>query len=147
MAEGPACVRRAGGARAAGGGGVGMSVLTTDTLGRRGAGNVSRASSRDFCEQLTRAQARNFYFGLKLLPEPKRSAMFTLYAYMRLVDDIADDDDGKSVEQRVRDLDDWRARTHAVLAPQPQQEVIDSHPLWPAFADIARRTALPAQRF
>ena len=47
------------------------------------------ANSRAFCEQLTRRAARNFYYGLKLLPEPKRSAMFALYAYMRLVDDIA----------------------------------------------------------
>lgn len=103
--------------------------------------------SRAYCARLTREAAKNFYYGLKLLPEPKRSAMFALYAYMRLVDDIADDDDGKSVEQRVRDLDDWRARTHAVLAAQPQQDAIDSHPLWPAFADIARRYDLPAQLF
>ena len=32
--------------------------------------------SRAYCEQLTRAKARNFYYGMKLLPEPKRSAMF-----------------------------------------------------------------------
>ena len=56
------------------------------------------ARSQNYCEQLTRAQARNFYYGLKLLPEPKRSAMFALYAYMRLVDDIADDEDGRSVQ-------------------------------------------------
>ena len=36
--------------------------------------------SHDYCEQFTRLQARNFYYGLKLLPEPKRSAMFALYA-------------------------------------------------------------------
>ena len=72
--------------------------------------------SRAYCARLTREAAKNFYYGLKLLPEPKRSAMFALYAYMRLVDDIADDDDGKSIEQRVRDLDDWRVRTHPIGA-------------------------------
>src|SRR5881397_2192295 len=59
------------------------------------------AASRDYCRRITRRAAKNFYYGLKLLPEPKRSAMFALYAYMRLIDDIADDDDAHSVEQRV----------------------------------------------
>src|SRR3954471_11385569 len=72
--------------------------------------------SREYCARLTREAAKNFYYGLKLLPAEKRSAMFALYAYMRLVDDIADDDDGRSVEQRTHDLDEWRMRTHAVLA-------------------------------
>ena len=40
--------------------------------------NPSLAESRAYCEYLTRTQARNFYYGLKLLPESKRSAMFAL---------------------------------------------------------------------
>ena len=52
------------------------ATLTVDT---------TLARSRAYCRQLTKAQAKNFYYGLKLLPEPKRSAMFALYAYMRLV--------------------------------------------------------------
>src|SRR6185312_9750145 len=75
----------------------------------------SLAESRAYCEYLTRTQARNFYYGLKLLPEPKRSAMFALYAYMRLVDDIADLEDGRTVEQRMSDLDGWRDQTRTVL--------------------------------
>ena len=62
-----------------------MSLLFTDA-----AAASLLARSRHYCEQLTRTQAKNFYYGLKLLPEPKRSAMFTLYAYMRLVDDVYD---------------------------------------------------------
>lgn len=101
--------------------------------------------SRAFCENLTRTQARNFYYGLKLLPEPKRSAMFALYAYMRLVDDIADDEDGRTVEQRVADLDAWRQRTHEVLAGN--SSVIATHPLWPALADLVQRHQVPAHVF
>ncbi len=43
------------------------------------------------CRDLTRARARNFYHGLKLLPEPRRSALYAVYAWMRVADDIADD--------------------------------------------------------
>ena len=80
--------------------------------------------SRQYCARLTREAAKNFYYGLKLLPEPKRSAMFALYAYMRLVDDIADEEDGRSVEQRRHDLDEWRDRTHAVLSAQSNAQSI-----------------------
>ena len=53
--------------------------------------------SRAFCREITKREAKNFYYGLKLLPEPKRTAMYALYAYMRLVDDIADDDVPRTV--------------------------------------------------
>jgi phytoene synthase len=105
---------------------------------------LALARSRSYCEQLTRAQARNFYYGLKLLPEPKRSAMFALYAYMRLVDDIADDEDGRSVDQRLADLESWRLQTHAVLNGHLPDT---THDLWPAFADMVWRNQLPASNF
>ncbi|MDB5305075.1 MAG: farnesyl-diphosphate farnesyltransferase [Phycisphaerales bacterium] len=100
--------------------------------------------SRAFCEQLTRAKARNFYYGLKLLPEPKRSAMFALYAYMRLVDDIADEEDGRSVAQRLGDLEAWRLQTHSVLDGQLPET---PHEVWPAFANMVWRHKLPARLF
>jgi phytoene synthase len=101
------------------------------------------AESKRYCARLTREAAKNFYYGLKLLPEPKRSAMFALYAYMRHVDDIADDDDGKSIEQRKQNLDAWRQRTHAMLS-SPAGAPVDSHLLWPAFSDVARRYNITA---
>src|SRR5690242_21944043 len=73
--------------------------------------SLALGHSRAYCERLTKAKARNFYYGLKLLPEPKRSAMFALYAYMRLVDDIADEDDGRTIQQRLDDLEAWRRQT------------------------------------
>ena len=68
-------------------------------------GRPSLAGAARIASISTRTQARNFYYGLKLLPEPKRSAMFALYAYMRLVDDIADQEDGRTIQQRMGDLD------------------------------------------
>src|SRR5882724_7096884 len=91
--------------------------------------SLALGHSRAYCEQLTKAKAKNFYYGLKLLPEPKRSAMFALYAYMRLVDDIADEEDGRSTAQRLDDLESWRRQTHASLAG----EGVGDHAIWPAF--------------
>ncbi|MFE2045224.1 presqualene diphosphate synthase HpnD [Streptomyces sp. NPDC059477] len=43
-----------------------------------------------YCETVTGQQARNFAYGIRLLPTPKRRAMSALYAFSRRVDDIGD---------------------------------------------------------
>jgi 15-cis-phytoene synthase len=42
------------------------------------------------CERITRSRARNFYYGIVLLPPRKRLAMCALYAMARRIDDIGD---------------------------------------------------------
>ena len=104
------------------------------------------ADSYDYCRKLTRSAAKNFYYGLRLLPEPKRSAMFALYAYMRMVDDIADNEDnGRTVGQRIADLEEWRTRTHACLGGANMDGAEGR--LWPAFAHVVRRYGIPARVF
>lgn len=49
---------------------------------------IDRAYER--CEQITRRAAANFYYGIRLLPRPKRQAMSAVYAFARRVDDIVD---------------------------------------------------------
>lgn len=117
-------------------------VMTTDISS---ASTVSLQASRQYCRQITKQQARNFYYGLALLAEPKKSALFALYAWMRRVDDLADDEDGRTPGQRQGDLDRFQTATHAVFAGN----VPDEQPgeLWPAFADMVRTYELPADIF
>jgi phytoene synthase len=42
------------------------------------------------CEQITRQQARNFAYGIALLPAAKRQALSAVYAVARRIDDIGD---------------------------------------------------------
>jgi phytoene synthase len=42
------------------------------------------------CEQITWEQARNFAYGIRLLPPAKRRALAAVYAYARRIDDIGD---------------------------------------------------------
>ena len=44
------------------------------------------------CEAITRDEAANFYYGIRLLPGSKRSALCALYALARQIDDIGDGD-------------------------------------------------------
>jgi phytoene synthase len=117
-----------------------MSVATA-AAGRTG---VSLAESHDYCAQLTKREARNFYYGLKLLPRLKRNAMFALYAYMRLVDDIADGADGQTVPQRLESLDAWKEATQSALSAANSP---DRHLLWPAFIEMVQTHGVPHQVF
>ena len=44
------------------------------------------------CMAITRREAKNFYYGIRLLRPPKRRAMAALYAFARYIDDIGDGD-------------------------------------------------------
>ena len=44
------------------------------------------------CERITWEQARNFAYGIRLLPPPKRRALAAVYAYARRIDDLGDGD-------------------------------------------------------
>ncbi len=117
-----------------------MSLATTATA-RPG---VSLADSRAYCAALTRREARNFYYGLKLLPRLKRNAMFALYAYMRLVDDIADGQDGQTLAQRLDSLDAWNEATQSAISARNPP---DAHLLWPAFIEMVQTLGVPHHVF
>src|ERR1700742_314777 len=75
------------------------------------------------CEQITRREAANFYYGIRLLPRFKRQAMCAVYAFARRVDDIGDGDgSGTDNLDRAAQL---RALTHehelvaALIAGEP----------------------------
>jgi phytoene synthase len=42
------------------------------------------------CERITWSQARNFAYGIRLLPPPKRRGLAVIYAFARRIDDIGD---------------------------------------------------------
>jgi 15-cis-phytoene synthase len=44
------------------------------------------------CEQITWEQARNFAYGIRLLPPAKRRSLAAVYAFARRIDDIGDGD-------------------------------------------------------
>ena len=52
------------------------------------------------CADITREQARNFHYGIRLLPPGKRDALCAVYALARRVDDIGDGDLPAEVKQQ-----------------------------------------------
>ncbi|MBS0517788.1 MAG: presqualene diphosphate synthase HpnD [Proteobacteria bacterium] len=60
----------------------------------------------------------SFYAAMRLMPRAEREAMFAIYAFCRLVDDIADDGT-RSREQRALELGQWRVDIDALFAGAP----------------------------
>jgi phytoene synthase len=57
---------------------------------------------------LVKKSGTSFYHGMKILPPPRRDAMYALYAFCRVVDDIADEP--APFAQKESELAAWRAR-------------------------------------
>ncbi|MFC8176117.1 presqualene diphosphate synthase HpnD [Streptomyces sp. NPDC057242] len=92
-----------------------------------------------YCEAVTGQQARNFAYGIRLLPAEKRQAMSALYAFSRRVDDIGDGTlapgEKKERLEATRDLLD-RIRSDKI-------DEDDTDPVAVALADSARRFPIP----
>lgn len=89
-----------------------------------------------FCCELSRRQAKNFYYSFLLLPPSRRRAMCALYAFLRHTDDLADEP-GTPAEKRAA-LEAWRLEFESALGRGAG--------LWPglpALADTVRRHHLP----
>lgn len=98
------------------------------------------ARSFEHCRLRTKREARNFYHGLKLTPEPRRSALYAIYAWMRRVDDEADSDG--LVEARRQGIDRLREQTLRAYAGDPP---LHADPMWPAVAATLTSYEIPAQ--
>ena len=95
------------------------------------------------CEAITRTQARNFHYGIRLLPPERRAALCAVYALARRVDDIGDEQGETATKQAA--LTDLRARL-ATLA-DGSGEGPGEDPVLIAVADASRRFPIPLGAF
>lgn len=51
---------------------------------------ISTSEAYERCAAITRTEAANFYYGIRLLPRERRRAMCAAYAFARRIDDIGD---------------------------------------------------------
>ena len=64
------------------------------------------------------ASGSSFYAGMRVLPKAEREAMYAVYGFCRVVDDIADDLCGDRAFRRA-ELDGWRADLESLYAGGP----------------------------
>ncbi|HET8588214.1 MAG TPA: squalene/phytoene synthase family protein [Nakamurella sp.] len=96
------------------------------------------------CQAITRGEARNFSYGIALLPAAQRRAMTAVYAAARRIDDIGDGDLPDAEKERA--LESLRRSLLAVRdADRPAADQVD--PVLLALADAAERFPLPLTAF
>ncbi len=88
----------------------------------------------EWCERVTRREAKNFAYGIRLLRTPERQAMSAVYALARRIDDIGDGSD--SPEEKLEGLQLVRKEIDN-LDPKTNDPVLA------AIGDAQRRYDLP----
>ena len=102
----------------------------------------------DYCQRVARARARNFYYVIRMLPRPKRRAIYATYAVCRLWDDIADDD-MPSDRKRALFVETRRSLASAFIEASGGANGRSSRqtPEFVALSDTARAYNIPPQYF
>ena len=98
------------------------------------------------CERITWSQARNFAYGIRLLPYEKRRGLAVIYAFARRIDDIGDgtlpgQQADMPAEQKIADLEAARQALDNLDG--------DGHddPVLLALADVRRNFPVPMEAF
>ena len=94
-----------------------------------------------YCEAVSTQHARNFSYGVRLIPAAKRQPLYALYAFARRVDDIGDGELG--TEEKEARLAEARALLGRVRAGDVPEDATD--PVAVALADATRRFPIPVE--
>jgi 15-cis-phytoene synthase len=93
------------------------------------------------CEEVTSSQARNFSYGIRLLPPAKRRALSAVYAFARRIDDIGDGT--MPAPDKLAALAQARDAVQALAGGHPPA----TDPVLVALDDACRRFPIPAGAF
>jgi phytoene synthase len=94
------------------------------------------------CWAVTLSQAKNFAYGIRLLPAPKRNAMAALYALARRIDDIGDGEDEPAA--KLEQLDAVRADLRTL---RTDAAAVAGDPVFAALAHASTRFPIPLEAF
>ncbi|MGF1539387.1 MAG: 15-cis-phytoene synthase CrtB [Pleurocapsa sp.] len=100
---------------------------------------VSVAESYELCRQITSEYAKTFYLGTLLMPKEKSKAIWAIYAWCRLTDELVDGAKAKYTTKET--LAEWEQQLESVFSGQP----IDNIDV--ALVDTIQRYPLESQPF
>ncbi len=90
-------------------------------------------------KDLVARSGTSFFWGMRLLPRARRQAMYAIYAFCRVVDDIADS--SGSIEGKKAALDEWRREIDRLYTGSP------SHAIARHLAEPVESYTLPQEEF
>lgn len=105
----------------------------------------------EYCRRITQQASKTFYWGSSFLPQPKRKAIWAVYAFCRMVDDIVDEAveaegmQGPRVghlygaKDTRRELEHWQQSLQCVY----EEEGSCDNPIMQAWEDMLQTYAVP----
>ena len=91
------------------------------------------------CQQITRREARNFYYAFVLLPPARRRAIYVAYAFCRYCDDAVDSE--ASTEEKLARLGELRQLLEQCYQGQA------SGPVFTGLSQVVREYSIPREYF
>lgn len=82
---------------------------------------MNSREAQAFCNAYTKESGSNFYYSFLFLPRPRREAMYTIYAFCKMVDSAVDDPPPGSNPQV--EVARWREEVAAAYRGKPTQPV------------------------
>ena len=99
--------------------------------------------SEQYCQELTRREARNFYWGFVALPRRQRIGIYSLYSFSRQVDDDVDLNGDPAVAlSRIRAQ---RDRIESIYQNGSAREELDRDPVLRVLNETVREFAIPRE--
>jgi squalene synthase HpnC len=107
--------------------------------GARRAPPPTRAEAAAYCRRLARSEYENFTVASWLLPRRLRPHFYSIYAYCRWADNLADETSGP--DESLALLDWWHAQLERCYAGEAE------HPVFVALAETIREFEIPQEPF
>ena len=99
---------------------------------------MTLADSYTAAQAITKERAKNFYYGIRLLPKEKRESLCAVYAFFRESDDLSDDD---AIDNKAERLSRWRD----LVRQRPTH--FEEGSILPAFYDSLDKYQIPSRYF
>lgn len=109
--------------------------------------SLNLRESRRYCRDLTRREARNFYWGFIALPRDQRNAIYALYGFARQVDDDVDLVGNRAIRPDPAPADGHSGRDFAAHRERVAQSVAGNpcDPVMHVLAEIIPRYGIPPE--
>jgi 15-cis-phytoene synthase len=110
--------------------------------------SATQQSTGGVCRAVTKASRSNFAYAFLVLPRAKREALYAIYAFCRISDDLVDEAESPApagphpaAESAVDRLQGWRAELDACFRGAA------SHPVTQRLAEVLRAFPIPRDYF
>jgi squalene synthase HpnC len=120
--------------------GVQIPFATENRAAQRETSSETIRNSYSECHRVARAARSSFYLSFFGLRREKRNALYALYAFNRLVDNVSDEPGDTETKRRL--LARWRAWLDEAVTGRT-----DGHGILPALADTTARFGVPTRYF